>query len=263
MIRDWRRSIFELDSAEIRFSCFIGVVLIALAIPTLANESLPNADPRSNLSGEAQQKPDVAMEQHRALMLERKAEGERFRDVLQSAASPEEKRKAMEAFRAKREAWQAEMLADVVEPTAEEKAASRQRMRERISQLPKERRDLMELRLAISEEMEKFRAEEKSLTGEQRRERMRQLMERNHAAMQLQVKVMGVEAAQAEKDSVQRPKSPFQQTMETERQKLKAALETQDPQQRREAMEKFHEGMEKIRKTRRKEMEQRLHTSKS
>lgn len=219
-------------------------------------------DAPSEISGRSQQKLDPTVARRQALMLECRTEVEKFRQIMQSDASREEMQAAMEAFRAKREAWQAEMLADVVEPTAEEKAASRQRMKERISQLPKERREMMESRLAISEEMEKFRAEEKNLSGEQRRERMQQLMERRNAAMQLQVKAMKVEAAQAERESPSRPKSPFQQAMEVERQKLRAALDTKDPEQRREAMEKFREGMEKMREARQQEMEQRLDTSK-
>ncbi len=262
MVREWRRSIPELNSVKIRFACFIGIILIAVTLPILANESPPYLDPPLERSREAHQKPEMAMARRRALMVERKTESDKFREVLQSDISPEEKRRAMEAFQAKREAWQAEMLADVVEPTVEEKATSRQRMRDRISQLPKERREMMESRLAMSEEMEKFRAEEKNLTGEQRRERMQQLMERRHTAMELQVKVMEAEAAQSKKESMKRPKNPFQHAMEAERQKLRAALEAKDPQQRREAMEKFRERMERIRETRRQEIDQRLQTSK-
>lgn len=197
--------------------------------------------------------PSMTMAQRQAHMFEIRTESEKLRDLLQSSASREEKQKALGAFRAKREAWQAEMLSNVVEPTAEKKAASRQRMKESISHLPKERRQMMESRLAMDEEMEKFRAEEKSLSGEERQKRMQQLMKRRRDVMDLQL--AAVKAEETRLKTTKRSESPFQQAMEVEREKLESALSANDPEQRRTAIEQFRTAMIKLKEARMQKMQ--------
>jgi|GEM_PF-2930898 len=236
----------------------IGTACMAVMIlvePARADEAASSS--RSALESETRSQGESAA-QRQALMRERRDESDKLRAILENEAStPEEKRKAMEAFRAKSEVWREAMFREIPRRTQAEKAAAREKRKEWISRLPEERRKLMESQLAISEEMEKLRSEEKSLSPEERRTRMQALMDRRREVMEVRSAALAAEAARMSGDASKRPESPFQRAVKAEKQKLDTALASNDPEQRRAAMENFRMEMNKIRDARRQEMELR------
>lgn len=247
----------KLDAGSVKNRiAWILATLLVVGVPfSRANESSYQEKPSESVKMDSQNYETLA--RRRAFMTERRMESEKLNELLKSDASGEEKRKAVDAFRFKQEAWQAEMLSDIPEPTLQEKAAKRQRMKEWVSRLPDERRKVMEAQLVISEEMEKLRDEEGRLSPEEQRTRMQALMDRRRKAMQAQVAAMETMAARESKNIAKAHRSPFQQAMEAEKQKLDAALATNDPEKRRAAMESFRAAIEKMRAVRMQEMEQR------